>query len=89
MYYHFHKYLVENDTLYAKQFGFQKSHSTDHVVIQLVDQITESFENNKYALGAFIDLSKAFNTVDLSIFVQKLELYGITDINHGWFSGYL
>ena len=50
------KYLIENDILYSKQFGFQNGHSTDHALVQLVDQIIESFENNKYTLGVFIDL---------------------------------
>ena len=89
MYNRLYKYLIENNILYSKQFGFQNGHSTDHAVVQLVDQITESFENNKYTLGVFIDLSKAFDTVDHSIFLKKLELYGITDRNHGWVKSYL
>ena len=59
--------MIENNILYSKQFCFQNSHSTGHAVVQLVDQIIESFENNKYTLGVFIDLSKAFDTVDYSI----------------------
>ena len=51
-----YKYLIENDILYSKQFGFQNSRSTDHALVQLVDQIIESSENNKYTLGVFIDL---------------------------------
>ena len=51
-----YKYLIENDILYSKQFGFQNGRSTDHAFVQLVDQIIESFENNKYTLGVFIDL---------------------------------
>ena len=88
MYNRLYKYLIENNILYSKQFGFQNGHSTDHTVVQLVDQITESFENSKYTLGVFIDLSKAYDTVDHSI-LKKLELYGITDRNRGWLKSYL
>ena len=56
---------------------------------ELVDQILESFEYNKYTLGVFIDLSKAFDTDDHSILLKKPELYGGTDRNHSWFKNYL
>ena len=65
------------------------SHSTDHAVVQLVDQITESYENSKYTLGVFTDLSIAFDTVDHSILLKKLELYGIKDRFQGWVKNYL
>ena len=57
--------------------------------MELVDQILESFEYNKYNLGVFIDLSKVFDTVDHAILLKKLELYGVTDRNHSWFKNYL
>ena len=85
MYNCLYKYLIENNILYC----FQNDHSTDHAVVQLVDQIMESFENNKYRLGVFIDLSKAFDTVGHSILLKRLKLYGITDRNHGWVKSYL
>ena len=84
-----HAYLIENNILYSKQFDFQNGHSTDHAVVQLVDQIIKSSENNKYTLGVLIGLSKAFDTVDNSILLKKLELYGITDRIHGWVKSYL
>ena len=54
---------------------FQAGHSTDHVIIQLLDQIFENFEENKYTLDVLIDHSKAFDTVDHKILLSKLEIY--------------
>ena len=84
-----YQYLTENQILYPKQFGFKTGQSIEHAIVQLVDQILESFEHNKYTLGVFIDLSKAFDTVDHSILLKKLELYGVTDRNHSCFKNYL
>ena len=64
-----------------KQSDFQNVYSTYHAVVKLVDQIIESFENNKCTLGVFIDLSKAFDTADHSILLKKFELYSITGRN--------
>ena len=85
MYNRLYSYLVNQKILYSKQFGFQKSHSTDHTIAQLADQIHESFENDSYTLGVFIDLSKAFDTIDHAILLKKLENYGIKDTNLAWF----
>ena len=70
-------YLEENKILYSKQFGFQLGQSTDHAIVQLVDQIYDSFDANRYTIGVFVDLSKAFDTVDHNILIKKLQLYGI------------
>ena len=64
-------------------------HSAEHANVQLVDQILESFEYNKYTLGVFINVSKAFDTVDHSILLKKLELYGVTNRNPSRFKNYL
>ena len=84
-----YNYLLQNHILYPKQFGFQKSRSTEHATIQLTDQINSSFEKNHFTLGFFIYLSKAFDTVDHDILVSKLENYGVNGNNLHWFQSYL
>ena len=84
MYNRLYQYLTENKILYSKQFGFQKGHSTEHIMIQLVDQTLESSACNKYTLGFFIDLSKPVLTLYDSILFKKLELCFGTDRNHSW-----
>ena len=89
MYNRLFKFLSENSILYEKQFGFQTSHSTEHAVLLLVNQLYQTFDENKFTLGIFIDLSKAFDTVDHKILTKKFELYGIKGCNLGWFESYL
>ena len=84
MYNRLYKHLSNSKIIYPKQFGFQKGHSTGHVLLQLVDQIYESFERNEYTIGVFIDLSKAFDTVDHNILLKKLEIYGISGTHLQW-----
>ena len=54
MYNRLYKHLLNNNILHKKQFRFQENYSTDHTVIQLVDQISDSFEKNHFTLGRCI-----------------------------------
>ena len=63
MYNRLYKQLNNLKTSYPKQFGFKKGHSTDHVLLQLVDQIYRSFERNEFTIRVFMDLSKAIDTL--------------------------
>ena len=71
-----YSFFSENNILYKKQFGFQKQHSTDHAIVHLVKKILKSFENSCYTLGVFIDLTKAFDTVDHNILLKNYFTMG-------------
>ena len=77
MYNRIDKNLKNNNLLFDKQFGFQLNNSTEDATIQLVNDISSSFERGKYSLRISIDLPKAFDTVDHDILISKLEYYGI------------
>ena len=89
MYNRVYNYLNYNNLHFRKQFGFRKGHSTDRALITLIDSIYDSFNQNKYTLGVFIDLSKAFDTVNHNILIDKLNSYGIKSNSLKWFSSYL
>ena len=77
-------------TTYKYQFGFQKGRSTHMALIKLIDDISEALENGDCIIGMiFLDFSKAFDTVDHTILLQKLCFCGIQDITQSWFENYL
>ena len=89
MYKRLYNHLLNQNILYRKQFRFQQGHSTEHAKLQLIDQISDNLEKNFLTLGIFIDLSKAFDTVDHQILISKLKNYRIEGNNLNWFKNYL
>jgi hypothetical protein len=82
-------FLEEQGCIYENQFGFRKQHSTTHALIDLTEDIRQAIDNNTFSCGVFIDLQKAFDTVDHDILLKKLEYYGIRGIANNWFRSYL
>ena len=67
MYNRLYKHLTKSNLFYCKQFGFQKAYSAEHAILQVVEAKNQYFEKNEFTLVMFVDLSKAFDTVDHKI----------------------
>ena len=84
-----YSFLVSQKLLHSTQFGFRKSHSTSHAINYSVQLINDALENKKHVLGIFIDLSKAFDTIDHKILLSKLFSNGIRDNAYSLMESYL
>ncbi len=82
-------FLEVCEVLYGMQFGFRTDHSTDHALISLTETIKYTLDNQRFGCGIFIDLQKAFDTVNHDILIKKLEHYGIRGTALHWFQSYL
>ena len=72
-----YSYLVKNNLIYAKQFGFRGNHSVNHAVISLTEHIRSLIDKGEYVCGIFVDLEKAFDTVHHDILCEKIKAYGL------------
>ena len=70
-------YFEKLHILFEYQFGFCKGRSTAQDITEITDTLRKAIDNNLYTYGIFLDCSKAFDTVNHSILLQKLESYGI------------
>ena len=82
-------FLDINNTLFSSQYGFRKNHSTVNAVTELVSHVIKAMDRKENTIGVFLDLSKAFDTVNHNIMLRKLEFYGIRGIALQWFKHYL
>ena len=89
MYKRLYNFLEIHKVLCNLQFGFRASHSVNHALISITESIKTSLDNKKFGCGTFLDLQKAFDTVNHHILLDKLEHYGIRGIALEWFRSYL
>ena len=84
-----YNYFTCNKLFYSSQYGFRQLHSTELASLELVDRITKYIDEGKLPLSVFLDLSKAFDTIDHRILLQKLKYYGVSDTPLKWLRSYL
>ena len=83
------KFFEANRILFEYQYGFRKLYSTTLALIEFTDSIIKFFDEGQYCMSIFVDLTKAFDTVDHEILLDKLDRYGIRGHANRFFRSYL
>ena len=82
-------FLDKNNIINPSQYGFRENMSTSYALTELINEITSSLNNKMYSIGVFIDLKKAFDTVDHKLLCEKMYFYGIRGVAHNWITSYI
>ena len=88
MYSRTYNFLNENQ-IYSSQYGFRKNHSCDNAISELLGSIIKGWERKESTITIFLDLSKAFDTLEHTVLYSKLEKYGIRGTTLKWYQSYL
>ena len=86
---HVYTFLDNTGQIFQSQYGFRSKHSCEHAVQELVGNILKGIENKKYTAAIFLDLSKAFDSLEHHVLLAKLQCYGIRGTALRWFESYL
>jgi hypothetical protein len=83
------QYIENNNILISQQSGFRKHHSCETSLSLILKQWKEEIDRKRVIVSVFLDLKRAFETIDRKILLQKLLCYGITEKEYEWFKSYL
>ena len=84
-----YNFFSDNNLIYSLKFGFRQKYSTVHALISLTENVRKDLDEGNISCGIFVDLKKAFDTVEHDIHLSKLEHYGIRGLANEWFKSYL
>ena len=84
-----YKFLNLTNQFYNSQYGFRTLHSCENTVCELVGEIIKNKDNRKFTVALYLDQSKAFDTLELTVLYHRLERYGIWGTCLDWFRSYL
>ena len=82
-------YFISNGLFFDSQYGFRKSHSTELAATELIDRLKQKLDEKETPFSIFLDLSKAFDTLNYDILMYKLQYYGIKGSSLSLFKSYL
>ena len=82
-------YFIDHDFLSIDQFAFLKNHSTVGCLHRIMDDWYEAINEGEIIMACFLDIKKCFDTIDHTLLLKKLSMYGIREMELTWFKHYL
>ena len=84
-----YSFLCENDLICIRQSGFRSKHSTETALIKIIDDLIFNLDNDRVSGMVLVDYLKAFDMIDHTLLLKKLEVYGLNRDSLQWFISYL